>query len=575
MSIFDGIFSSKGRSSNYKNLIQSQFLDEINTIILVLENLDYLDKETIKKKLESSNEKISLSTFNKLNINSLKEQLPNLSKYYPMISLGYGKEATKKLHSSLENQSVVKYDSKNKEEVKEELIQIANEYIENYSELLISIEKELQEYKEKLKTENEIKELAGRLIVKMKEQQLGYPMDLEREIIKMSNSLRNQKYGGYSDSLIEEFKELCKKEIESRKSRNITSYEILRYIEDNIYSKKIAHYKQDVEQTEKQLIALSNANLPDSEKEVKKEMIILTLRKNYGHEININKTINELADRLFAISTKETEEEFINKATSLVNELRSQNKEEIFIVASLNVLYVLYKSYANKDIKKQEQHQETIEQYMENLLNSLKNTEEGYSYGEEAINQFREEFKNLIRTEKSNPKELLKSKCQQLKDLYQNNKEVFIQWIEDRLKSYKGNDREGYKEELNSKVDYMLSLSPRDLNKYFEKDNEEKKKKVFDHNQMVALKYLARKEYHKTKNKEKYNETLLRIRAGDIPFTEEKIKEALSTIEMITIFDEENLGTDEKILGALDFIDSTLFNQMVEATQNVSIKNKH
>lgn len=572
MSIFNGIFSSKGRSSNYKNLIQSQFLDEINTIILVLENLDYLDKETIKKKLESSNEKITLSTFNKLNINSLKEQLPNLSKYYPMISLGYGKEATKKLQSSLENRSVVKYDSKNKEEVKEELIQIANEYIENYSELLISIEKELQEYKEKLKTENEIKELAGRLIVKMKEQQLGYPMDLESEIIKMSNSLRNQKYGGYSDSLIEEFKKLCKEEIESRKSRNITSYEILRYIEDNIYSKKIAHYKQDVEQTEKQLIALSNANLPDSEKEVKKEMIILTLRKNYGHEININKTINELADRLFAISTKETEEEFINKATSLVNELRSQNKEEIFIVVSLNVLY---KSYANKDIKKQEQHQETIEQYMENLLNSLKNTEEGYSYGEEAINQFREEFKNLIRTEKSNPKELLKSKCQQLKDLYQNNKEVFIQWIEDRLKSYKGNDREGYKEELNSKVDYMLSLSPRDLNKYFEKDNEEKKKKVFDHNQMVALKYLARKEYHKTKNKEKYNETLLRIRVGDIPFTEEKIKEALSTIEMITIFDEENLGNDEKILGALDFIDSTLFNQMVEATQNVSIKNKH
>lgn len=572
MSIFDGIFSSKGRSSNYKNLIQSQFLDEINTIILVLENLDYLDKETIKKKLESSNEKISPSTFNKLNINSLKEQLPNLSKYYPMISLGYGKEATKKLKSSLENQSVVKYDSKNKEEVKEELIQIANEYIENYSELLISIEKELQEYKGKLKTENELKELAGRLIVKMKEQQLGYPMDLESEIMKMSNSLRNQKYGGYSDSLVEEFKGLCKKEIESRKSRNITSYEILRYIEDNIYSKKIAHYKQDVEQTEKQLITLSNANLPDSEKEVRKEMIILTLRTSYGHEININKTINELADRLFAISTKETEEEFINKATSLVNELRSQNKEEIFIVASLNVLY---KSYANKDVKKQESHQETIEQYMENLLNSLKNTEEGYSYGEEAINQFREEFKNLIRTEKNDPKELLKLKCKQLKDLYQNNKEVFIQWIEDRLKSYKGNDREGYIEELNSKVAYMLSLSPRDLNKYFEKDNEEKKKKVLDHNRMVALKYLARKEYHKTKDKEKYNETLLRIRAGDIPFTEEKIEEALSTIEMITIFDEENLGTDEKILGALDFIDSTLFNQMIEATQNVSIKNKH
>ena len=572
MSIFDGIFSSKGRSSNYKNLIQSQFLDEINTIILVLENLDYLDKETIKKKLESSNEKISPSTFNKLNINSLKEQLPNLSKYYPMISLGYGKETTKKLKSSLENQSVVKYDSKNKEEVKEELIQIANEYIENYSELLISIEKELQEYKGKLKTENELKELAGRLIVKKKEQQLGYPMDLESEIMKMANSLRSQKYGGYSDSLVEEFKGLCKKEIESRKSRNITSYEILRYIEDNIYSKKIAHYKQDVEQTEKQLITLSNANLPDSEKEVRKEMIILTLRTSYGHEININKTINELADRLFAISTKETEEEFINKATSLVNELRSQNKEEIFIVASLNVLY---KSYANKDVKKQESHQETIEQYMENLLNSLKNTEEGYSYGEEAINQFREEFKNLIRTEKNDPKELLKLKCKQLKDLYQNNKEVFIQWIEDRLKSYKGNDREGYIEELNSKVAYMLSLSPRDLNKYFEKDNEEKKKKVLDHNRMVALKYLARKEYHKTKDKEKYNETRLRIREGDIPFTEEEIEEALSTIEMITIFDEENLGTDEKILGALDFIDSTLFNQMIEATQNVSIKNKH
>lgn len=572
MSIFDGIFSSKGRSSNYKNLIQSQFLDEINTIILVLENLDYLDKEIIKKKLESSNEKISLSTFNKLNINSLKEQLPNLSKYYPMISLGYGKEATKKLQASLENQSVVKYDSKNKEEVKEELVKIANEYIENYSELLISVEKELQEYKTKLKTEKAIKELAGRLIVKMKEQQLGYPMDLESEIMKMANSLRNQKYGGYSDALIEEFKELCKKEIESRRARNITSYEILSYIEDNIFSKKVAHYKQDVEQTEKQLMTLSNTNLPESEKEVRKEMIILTLRASYGHEININKTISELADRLFAISTKEIEEEFISNAKSLVNKLKNENKEEIYIVASLNVLY---KSYASKDTKKQVSSQETIDQYIEILLNSLKNPEEGYSYGEEAINQFREEFKTLIKMEKNNPKEILKLKCDQLKQHYQMNKEVFIQWIEDRLKSYKGNDREGYIEELNSQVAYMLSLSPRDLVKYFEKDNEEKKKKVHDHNLNVALKYLARKEYKETKDKEKYNKTLRQIKEGNIPFAEEQIEEAQSRIEMLTVFDEGELGTDEKILETLDYIDSTLFKQMAEATQNVSIKNKH
>ncbi len=571
MGIFNGIFSSKGKEKNYKNLIQSQFLDEINTIILVLENLDYLDKESIKRKIESSNEKISLSTFNKLNIESLKDQLPNLSNYYPFLSLGYGKEATKKLKVSLENQSVVKYDSKNNEEVKNDLIKIANDYIENYKELLISIEKEIREYKTRLKTEIDIKELASRLIIKTKEQQLGYPMDLDSEILKMANILRSQKYGGYSDRLIEEFKNTCKKEIENRKERNMTSYEILSYIEDNIFSKRLAYYKQDVEQTEKQLMALNNTDMLDSEKEIRKETIILNLKARYGHEISVNKTISELADRLFAISTKEVEDEFISNATSLANKLRSESKEEIYIVASLNVLY---KKYANKDVKKEENKTDDIEQYIESLLESLRNDEE-YSYGEEAIAQFREEFKTLAKNTKEDKKELLRLKCDQLKKTYKLNKEVFLQWKEDRLKAYTGNDKEGYSEDLDIQIAYMLSLSSRDLIKYYEKDNNEKKQKMQDHNLSVALKYLARKEYQDTKDKDRYNETLKQIKEGNIPFTEEQIEEAQSRIEMLTIFDERELGSDEKVIEALGYIESTLFRQMTDAAKKASNKNKH
>ncbi len=571
MGIFNGIFSSKGKEKNYKNLIQSQFLDEINTIILVLENLGYLDKDSIKRKIESSNEKISLSTFNKLNIESLKDQLPNLSNYYPFLSLGYGKEATKKLKVSLENQSVVKYDSKNNEEVKNDLIKIANDYIENYKELLISIEKEIREYKTRLKSENDIKELTSRLIIKTKEQQLGYPMDLDSEILKMANILRSQKYGGYSDRLIEEFKNTCKKEIENRKERNMTSYEILSYIEDNIFSKRLAYYKQDVEQTEKQLMALNNTDMLDSEKEIRKETIILNLKVRYGHEISVNKTICELADRLFAISTKEVEDEFISNATSLANKLRSENKEEIYIVASLNVLY---KKYANKDVKKEENKTEDIEQYIESLLNSLKNDEE-FNYGEEAIAQFKEEFKTLSKNTKEDKKELLRLKFNQLKENYRLNKKVFLQWKEDRLKTYTGSDKTGYSEELDNQIAYMLSLSPRDLIKYYEKDNNEKKQKMQNHNLNVALKYLARKEYQDTKDKGRYNETLKQIKEGNIPFTEAQIEEAQSRIEMLTIFDEGELGSDEKIQETLVYIDSTLFKQMTEATINYTNNAKH
>lgn len=571
MGIFNGIFSSKGKEKNYKNLIQSQFLDEINTIILVLENLGYLDKDSIKRKIESSNEKISLSTFNKLNIESLKDQLPNLSNYYPFLSLGYGKEATKKLKVSLENQSVVKYDSKNNEEVKNDLIKIANDYIENYKELLISIEKEIREYKTRLKSENDIKELTSRLIIKTKEQQLGYPMDLDSEILKMANILRSQKYGGYSDRLIEEFKDTCKTEIENKKERNMTSYEILSYIEDNIFSKRLAYYKQDVEQTEKQLMALNNTDMLDSEKEIRKETIILNLKVRYGHEISVNKTICELADRLFAISTKEVEDEFISNATSLANKLRSENKEEIYIVASLNVLY---KKYANKDVKKEENKTEDIEQYIESLLNSLKNDEE-FNYGEEAIAQFKEEFKTLSKNTKEDKKELLRLKFNQLKENYRLNKKVFLQWKEDRLKTYTGSDKTGYSEELDNQIAYMLSLSPRDLIKYYEKDNNEKKQKMQNHNLNVALKYLARKEYQDTKDKGRYNETLKQIKEGNIPFTEAQIEEAQSRIEMLTIFDEGELGSDEKIQETLVYIDSTLFKQMTEATINYTNNAKH
>lgn len=571
MGIFNGIFSSKGKEKNYKNLIQSQFLDEINTIILVLENLGYLDKDSIKRKIESSNEKISLSTFNKLNIESLKDQLPNLSNYYPFLSLGYGKEATKKLKVSLENQSVVKYDSKNNEEVKNDLIKIANDYIENYKELLISIEKEIREYKTRLKSENDIKELTSRLIIKTKEQQLGYPMDLDSEILKMANILRSQKYGGYSDRLIEEFKNTCKTEIENKKERNMTSYEILSYIEDNIFSKRLAYYKQDVEQTEKQLMALNNTDMLDSEKEIRKETIILNLKVRYGHEISVNKTICELADRLFAISTKEVEDEFISNATSLANKLRSENKEEIYIVASLNVLY---KKYANKDVKKEENKTEDIEQYIESLLNSLKNDEE-FNYGEEAIAQFKEEFKTLSKNTKEDKKELLRLKFNQLKENYRLNKKVFLQWKEDRLKTYTGSDKTGYSEELDNQIAYMLSLSPRDLIKYYEKDNNEKKQKMQNHNLNVALKYLARKEYQDTKDKGRYNETLKQIKEGNIPFTEAQIEEAQSRIEMLTIFDEGELGSDEKIQETLVYIDSTLFKQMTEATINYTNNAKH
>ena len=144
-----------------------------------------------------------------------------------------------------------------------------------------------------------------------------------------------------------------------------------------------------------------------------------------------------------------------------------------------------------------------------------------------------------------------------------------MEWKKLQLNNKKGQEKEELEKDLDTKISYMLSLSPKELYEYYMEDDRKKKAEAYRHNYMAAYRYLAREEAHKKKNKELYQRRLDELKKGKQMYSADDIEKATKRLE--TTFDE-NMDEDDRIISLIEYIDSTLFRQMLYVETSLAHK---
>lgn len=212
-----------------------------------------------------------------------------------------------------------------------------------------------------------------------------------------------------------------------------------------------------------------------------------------------------------------------------------------------------------------------IDTYIE-ILGMRLATLPGGGYGEEAIAEFKEFVQEKIAnvTDFDTKKMILSEIYGSYKEKYDGRLVILSEWKKDRLREYEEDDKEKYKEKLNSDVKKMLSLSPRAFTEYIKEDNNIKKQQLEEYNLKIILKYLAKEELKKTSDEKLYKDRLDAIDKGEIPYNDDDIDEARDKISR-AVFDDDS---DFSLMTVEDFIDNTLFSQLTEASQSASKNRK-
>ena len=81
-----------------------------------------------------------------------------------------------------------------------------------------------------------------------KEQEFGFPIDLEKKINDGAIELRNLPEGGYGEEKIKEFIGACKNEIKIGKDKNMSALEISQNIIPTLVSQYKRRYNSDLEE---------------------------------------------------------------------------------------------------------------------------------------------------------------------------------------------------------------------------------------------------------------------------------------------------------------------------------------
>ena len=156
-----------------------------------------------------------------------------------------------------------------------------------------------------------------------------------------------------------------------------------------------------------------------------------------------------------------------------------------------------------------------------------------------------------------------------LRDEYLHNLKLFKEWKNLQLKDKKGNEKIELEKDLDTKITYMLSLSSSELYDYYMEDDRKKKAEAYRHNYMAAFRYLAREESRKKKNKSLYDRRLKELSEGGQPYSNSEIDAATKKLE--SSFDSsDNLDDEDRIISLIEYIDSTLFRQMLYVETSLS-----
>lgn len=280
MSIFDSLFGHKKEEQKEDKV---NLTKQIDTLVLVIENLGLLNKEEIIEKLDKLQVEYDKNLIKRLSISEDKEKLSALYKYLEKDNLSFGKESINSLRKQLE--FISSNNSLTQDNMIEEMLNVTEKYINKYKSIIEELNNSIKTFEMAKPTYADKIAMIDSFTKLYKENELGYPINLEEKVEDRQRSLKNLKYGGYGEEELKSFISRCKNTITDKTNKGWTTKEILDFIDENIYTPLLSRYNQDLEQLEIRISRLQNGEYKENERKRKQDEIILDFNEHYGHNI--------------------------------------------------------------------------------------------------------------------------------------------------------------------------------------------------------------------------------------------------------------------------------------------------
>ena len=280
MSIFDSLFGHKKEEQKEDKV---NLTKQIDTLVLVIENLGLLNKEKIIEKLDKLSVEYDKNLIKRLSISEDKEKLSALYKYLEKDNLSFGKESINSLRKQLE--FISSNNSLTQDNMIAEMLNVTEKYINKYKSIIEELNNSIKTFEMAKPTYADKIAMIDSFTKLYKENELGYPINLEEKVEDRQRSLKNLKYGGYGEEELKSFISRCKNTITDKTNKGWTTKEILDFIDENIYTPLLSRYNQDLEQLEIRISRLQSGEYKENERKRKQEEIILDFNEHYGHNI--------------------------------------------------------------------------------------------------------------------------------------------------------------------------------------------------------------------------------------------------------------------------------------------------
>lgn len=370
MSIFDSLFGHK-KEEQKEEKEKVDLTKQIDTLVLIIENLGLLNKEKIIEKLDKLQVEYDKSLIKRLTISEDKEKLSALYKYLEKDNLSFGEEATSSLRKQLE--LISSNDSLTKDKMIEEMLNVTEKYINKYKSIIEDLNNSIKTFEMTKPTYADKIAMIDSFTKLYKENELGYPINLEEKVEDRQRNLKNLKYGGYGEEELKSFISRCKNTITDKTNKGWTTKEILDFIDENIYTPLLSRYNQDLEQLEIRISRLQNGEYKEIERKRKQDEIILDFNEHYGHNITPEVFREKYKNELLVIDNvgyqKDAIKEFEEECEDIITRATIKGQTNISTVVDI-------KNVFDKYVIRYSKAKDTLERNIRKVERSILSNEE-------------------------------------------------------------------------------------------------------------------------------------------------------------------------------------------------------
>ena len=368
MSIFDSLFGHKKEEQKEDKV---NLTKQIDTLVLVIENLGLLNKEKIIEKLDKLPVEYDKNLIKRLSISEDKEKLSALYKYLEKDNLSFGKESINSLRKQLE--FISSNNSLTQDNMIEEMLNVTEKYINKYKSIIEELNNSIKTFEMAKPTYADKIAMIDSFTKLYKENELGYPINLEEKVEDRQRSLKNLKYGGYGEEELKSFISRCKNTITDKTNKGWTTKEILDFIDENIYTPLLSRYNQDLEQLEIRISRLQSGEYKENERKRKQEEIILDFNEHYGHNITPEIFREKYKNELLVIDNvgypKDAIKEFEEEIDDIITRATIKGQTNISTVVDI-------KNVFDKYVIKYSKAKDTLERNIRKVERTILSNEE-------------------------------------------------------------------------------------------------------------------------------------------------------------------------------------------------------